>query len=463
MRTTPGQIQSGSILPTLLKLSVPAIIAFTFHTTFNFVDRFFVSRLGAVELGALGMAFTVQGLLITIGAGTGIGASSLIARNIGAGRQEQANNAAEHTLLIILAISLLFTIAGPFLTRPLFLLLGASEQMLPYILSYVNIILYGSFFQFFAMIGNGILRGEGNTVTPMQVMIVGTSVNIALDPLLIFGIGPFPALGVQGAALATVIGRGVSCLVLAVSLFGKRNLVILNMRAFRYQGAIIRGIFAVGGPTIVGQLSNTLGLSLLFILLRPYGDMAKSAFTLGFTYQQVAILPIIGIAQGTLTMTGQNFGAGKISRVKSVVQKSLFFCMGLMCAFALVMIFGRGALVRVFSDVTEVIRIGRTMLLIFALGFPFLAARFILASFFQGLGKGFAAFVINFSYIILFAMPLALLLSRLIGIEGIWIGIVSGNLLSSALGAFWAVASGRRLGAGSPLSTPVADQSVGRE
>jgi putative MATE family efflux protein len=456
LRTSPERILGGSILPTLLKLSGPAIIAFIFHTTFNFVDRFFVSRLGAVELGALGMAFTVQSILITIGSGTGIGASSLIARFIGAGKEEQANNAAEHTLLIIIALALITTIFGPRLTRPLFLLLGASGQMLPYILSYINIILYGSFFQFFSMIGNGILRGEGNTVTPMQVMVAGTLINIALDPLLIFGIGPFPALGVQGAALATVIGRAASCILLAASLFGKRNLVVLNMRAFRYRGAIIGAIFAVGGPTIVGQLSNSLGLSLLFILLRPYGDMAKSAFTLGFTYQQVATLPIIGIAQGTLTMTGQNFGAGRIGRVKSIVGKSLLLCMGIMCAVALIMILGRGALVRVFSDVGEVIRIGKTMLTIFALGFPFLAARFILASFFQGLGRGFAAFVINFSYILIFAMPLALLLSRLIGIEGIWTGIVAGNLLSSILGAVWAAATSRRLEMGIEEPIPAA-------
>jgi putative MATE family efflux protein len=456
LRTSPERILGGSILPTLLKLSGPAIIAFIFHTTFNFVDRLFVSRLGPVELGALGMAFTVQSILITIGSGTGIGASSLIARLIGAGKEEQANNAAEHTLLIIIALALITTIFGPRLTRPLFLLLGASGQMLPYILSYINIILYGSFFQFFSMIGNGILRGEGNTVTPMQVMVAGTLINIALDPLLIFGIGPFPALGVQGAALATVIGRAASCILLAASLFGRRNLVVLNMRAFRYRGAIIGAIFAVGGPTIVGQLSNSLGLSLLFILLRPYGDMAKSAFTLGFTYQQVATLPIIGIAQGTLTMTGQNFGAGRIGRVKSIVGKSLLLCMGVMCAVALIMILGRGALVRVFSDVGEVIRIGKTMLMIFALGFPFLAARFILASFFQGLGRGFAAFVINFSYILIFAMPLALLLSRLIGIEGIWTGIVAGNLLSSILGAVWAAATSRRLEMGIEEPIPAA-------
>jgi putative MATE family efflux protein len=460
LRTSPEQIQSGPILPTLLKLSGPAIVAFLFHTTFNFVDRFFVYRLGEVEGGALVMAFTVQSVLIGIGSGTGIGASSLIARFIGAGKKEQANNAAEHSLVIIIAFSLITTVFGPLLTRPLFTLLGASQQMLPYILGYINIILYGSLFQFFAMIGNGILRGEGNTVKPMQVMVLGTLVNIALDPLLIFGIGPFPALGVQGAALATVIGRGVSCILLAASLFGKKNLVVLNMRAFRYQRAIIRGIFAVGGPTIVGQLSNSLGLFLLFFLLKPYGDMAKSAFGLGFTYQQVAILPIIGIAQGTLTMTGQNFGAGRIGRVKSIVEKSLLFCMGVMSALALVMIMGREAFIRIFSDVGEVIRIGRMMLMIFALGFPFLAARLILASFFQGLGKGFAAFVINFSYILLFAMPMALLLSRLFGLQGLWMGIVSGNLLSSILGAVWVVTAAGKLESETEEPKPAATSRV---
>lgn len=445
LRTKPEQILNGSILPTLLKLSVPSIIAFTFHTTFNFVDRFFVSRLGAVQLGALGMAFTVQSILITIGAGTGIGASSLIARFIGAGEQDKAGNAAEHTLLIIVALALITSIAGPFLTRPLFVLLGASPQMLPYILDYINIILYGSLFQYFAMIGNGILRGEGNTVTPMQVMVLGTLVNIVLDPLLIFGIGPFPALGVRGAAIATVIGRAAGCILLASSLFKGKNMVVLNMKTFRYAGSLVRGIFAVGGPTIVGRLSMSLGLSLLFILLRPYGDMAKSAFTLGFTYQQVATLPIIGIAQGTLTMVGQNFGAGKGERVKAITRKALLFCAALMSAFALAMISGRIAFVRLFSDNTEVIRIGGSMLLIFALGFPFLAGRFIISSFFQGLGMGFAALFLNFSYIIVFAMPLALLLPRLIGINGIWTSLTLGNLLSTLVGILWASISARRL------------------
>jgi putative MATE family efflux protein len=437
LKTYPEQILGGPILRTLLKLSVPTMIAMAFHTAFNFVDRLFVSRLGELEFGALGMAFTVQSILIAIGSGTGIGTASLIARHIGASRYKEANNAAEHTLLIILLLAALVSFCGPLLSGPFFRLLGASEAMLPYILGYINIILYGSFFQLFTMIGNGILRGEGNTVTPMRVMVAGTLVNIILDPVLIFGLGPLPALGVRGAALATVAGRGVSGAILAVALFRGRNIVRLDMKAFRFSRGIIRGIFAVGGPTVVSQLTHSLGLSLLFVLIRPYGDMAKAAFTMGFTYQQIAILPLIGLAGGNLTMTGQNYGARNPERIALILRKALLFSLALMSCFSLLFILGRGFLPRVFSSNAEVVRIGKTLLVIFSRGVPPLAGRIVLTGFFQGLGKGFRALFLNLAQMVLFAIPLALLLSLLIGLEGVWTGIVLGNFLSVLLGLAW--------------------------
>jgi putative MATE family efflux protein len=438
MKTRPEQILGGPILRTLLKLSIPTIIAMAFHTAFNFVDRLFVSRLGELEFGALGMAFTVQSVLIAIGSGTGIGTASLIARYIGAARHKEANNAAEHTLLIIGLLAAVVSLCGPLLSAPFFRLLGASESMLPYILSYINIILYGSFFQLFTMIGNGILRGEGNTVTPMRVMVAGTLVNILLDPVLIFGLGPIPALGVRGAALATVTGRAVSSVILAAALFGSKNIIRLEMRSFRFNTAIIRGIFGVGGPTVISQLTHSLGLSLLFVLIRPFGDMAKAAFTMGFTYQQIAILPLIGLASGNMTMTGQNYGARNMQRVASILKKAMVFSLALMSCFSLLFILGRGVFPRVFSSNDEVVRIGGTLIFIFSLGFPALAGRIVLTGFFQGLGKGFRALFLNLAQMVLFAIPLAMLLSALIGLEGVWIGIVLGNVLSVMLGAVWA-------------------------
>lgn len=453
LKSSPREILEGTILRTLLKLSVPSIIAFTFHTTFNFVDRFFVSRLGELELGALGMAFTVQSILIAIGSGTGIGASSLIARYIGAGKLKEARRAAEHTLLIIVGLSIVVSGSGPLLAPALFRLLGASEQMLPHILSYITIILYGCFFQFLAMIGNGILRGEGNMVWPMQVMIVGTLVNIALDPILIFGLGPIPALGVQGAAIATVCGRGVSCVVLGLGLLARTNVIRIQLKNFRFAVRFVQGILGVGAPTIVSQLSHSLGLSLLFILLRPYGDQAKAAFTMGFTYQQIAILPLIGIAQGTLTMAGQNYGAGNYQRIRAIMSRALAFSFVLMSVFALVFILARKQFVLVFTHKQEILTIGTTMLVIFSLGFPFLSGRIILSSLFQGLGMGFKALFLNLAQMLVFAIPLALLLSVLLGLEGIWAGMGLANFLSALLGLLWAARTSRNLGRSSQTAS----------
>ncbi len=438
IKITPKEILEGSILKTLFRLAVPTMIAFTFQTAFNFIDRLFISRLGELQFGAVGMSFIVQSILIAIAAGAGAGSSSIISRFIGAEKYGEANNAAEHSLLIVIITAVIFTIGGPLLSRPLFLLLGATNKMLPYILQYVNIILLGSFFAFFVMIGNGILRGEGNMIKPMQVMIAGTLTNIVLDPLLIFGIGPFPEMGIRGAALATVIARAVSCLLLARSLFGDKNIIKFNLKIFKYSSRFIKGIFEVGGPSIISQLAQSLGLSLLFILLRPYGDYAKAAFTMGFTYQQVAFLPIIGIAMSVLTMTGQNYGAKNYTRLRQILNRASLAVVLIMLVFTVTFILGNKPLIRVFSVNPEVMKTGRELLIIFSIGFPFIALRMVEVNIFQGMGMGFKSLILNLSQMLLLTIPLALIISFFIGINGIWTGMVIGNFITAVIGFFWA-------------------------
>ncbi len=442
----PREILSSGILKTLFKLSIPTMVAFTFQTTFNFVDRFFISRLGDLQLGAIGMSFAVQSILIAIGSGIGAGSSSMVARLIGAKREKDASVAAEHSMLVVLVFSVLFSLFGPLLTKPFFLLLGASSQMLPYILNYINIILFGSFFQFFSMIGNGIIRGEGNTVTPMRVMLAGTFTNIVLDPVLIFGLGPIPSMGIKGAAIATVIGRGVSSLILTLSLFGEKNIVKVSFKTFNFNFSFIRGIFSVGGPSIISQLANSLGLSLLFVILESYGDTVKAAFTIGFTYQQVAFLPLLGISMGVLTMIGQNYGAKNYIRVKKILLKALASGMLIMAGFTLIFSLGSSLLIRVFSKNSEVIRIGKPLLVIFSLGFPFIAVRMVVVSLFQGLGNGFKALILNLMQMVLFSLPLAALFSYLIGVNGVWYGFLAGNLLTGIVGILWGFSAVSRLG-----------------
>lgn len=435
LKTIPQEILEGPILKTLIRLAIPTMVAFIFHTGFNFVDRFWVSRLGGIQLGALGMAFTVQMAMIAIGAGLGVGTCSLIARLIGAKKLEQANRAADQALFLVIVLSLIFTLGGPFFTRPFFNRIGASEQMLPYTLGYINIILYGALFQFFSMIGNGILRGEGDTVTPMRVMIIGTVVNIILDPFLIFGIGPFPKMGVQGAALATITARAISCMVLISSYASRKNVVKPHFKIFALQKKLFAGIIAVGGPAVAAHLLQPVGMSLMFFLLKPYGDASKAALTMGITYQQLAILPTLGLAAATLTIAGQNYGARKLYRIRSLAVQANICSVALLSGIALIFILGSGTFARVFSKNPDVVSIGKMLLIIASLGFPFIGSRLVNASLFQGLGMGVKAFVLNASQVL--SLPLAWLMSRRMGLNGLWWGVTTGIFIAALGGVLW--------------------------
>jgi len=278
-------------------------------------------------------------------------------------------------------------------------------------------------------------------------MMAGTLVNIILDPILIFGLGPFPALGVKGAAIATVAGRVTSSLLVVGALFSSKNVVNPNLKTFFFQSRFIKGIFAVGAPSIITQLSHSLGFSLLFVLLRPYGDIARAAFTMGFTYQQVAIMPIFGIAQAALTMTGQNYGARNFHRLKTITRRAMGFSIALLTFFAIIFIFARLPLSQVFSKNSDMVSIGKNMLLIISLGFPFLAVRIIISSFFQGLGMGVKSLILNLTQMIFLSIPLALFLSLFFGLNGIWSGMTLANILTSVLSYGWSARTLKQLAA----------------
>ena len=436
MKTSPQEILEGPILKTLIRLSVPIILAFVFHTGFNFVDRLFVSKLGDVPFAALGMAFTVQMIMISIGAGLGVGTSSLIARLVGAQKIRDANRAADQALFLVLLLAVIFTLGGPPLVRPFFQKMGASDAMLPHVVDYTTVILYGAFFQFFAMIGGGILRGEGDTITPMMMMTVGTVVNIALDPLLIFGIGPFPRMGVQGAAVATVIARAVSCVLLAFSFRAQRNVVKPAFKIFALHRQLLAGILLVGGPAVLAQILHPVTMGLMFFLLKTYGDASKAALTLNITYQQVAILPVIGLAAGSLTMAGQNYGARRFHRLRGITVQANMTSAILLIVMATIFIVGSTPFVKVFSQDADVIGIGATLLIISSVSLPFVGARILIASILQGFGMGGRSLILNANQVIL-AVPLALGMSRLFGLNGIWWGVTAGNTISAIIAMIW--------------------------
>lgn len=444
-RLGPEDILTRPIVRTLIRLALPTTIAFVFQTLFNFVDRFFVSRLGELPLAALGMAFTLQSVLIAVGAGVGVGTSSIVARRIGAGRRGDARRHAEHSLMIAVLAGLLFGLLGPRLSDPFFELLGASAEMKPYVLEYINTLLSASLVVFLPMVGSGILRGQGNTVTPMRIMFVGTLTNILLDPLLIFGPGPFPALGVRGAALATVVARAVSSILFILSLASGSNVLRLRLRLFRPRFDALRNIFSVGGPAIITRLVNTLILSMIFILLKPFGDHVKAAFTIGFTYQQVAFMPLIGLGTAVLPLVGQNFGAALYPRVERGIYAALGLGWAVSCCFTAAILLSPEGFLALFTDNAAVLEAGYLMLVFTSLSFPLNALRMISANCFQALGRGLSSMTVNLLLFAACAFPFALFLIPRLAETGVWIGMFLGNLIAGSGGALWVAMAGRRL------------------
>jgi len=197
--------------------------------------------------------------------------------------------------------------------------MGAEGQLLRYILDYLTIIFAFTPIVLLGMFTNNIFRGWGDTIYPMVFMVTGMGLNIVLDPLLIFGLGPFPAMGIRGAAWATGISRSIALGLALLVMFGKHQPTRLAFKRLHLSARIVKGIFQVGLPSSLSQLLSSITMGLLFFFLKPFGEAAKAAYTIVFTYDMVAFLPVLGISQSVTILTGHNFGAHKLERVKAVL------------------------------------------------------------------------------------------------------------------------------------------------
>ncbi len=436
-RITEEQLLKGAITPVLMKLAVPLIIAFGFQTSYNFLDRFFVSQLGDIATAAIGMAFTVQLFIIAVGAGIGVGISSYIARNLGAGRQDAAVQAALHAMIMAVLIGISIAVFGWWGQVPLFRAMGARGAVLENIVDYLTIILGFTPVVLLGMFGNNIFRGWGDTLYPMLFMVVGTGFNIVLDPVLIFGWGPVPAMGIQGAAWATGISRSIAFVLVLVVVFGRRQPVRLNFRRFRFSLTIVKGIFQVGIPSSLSQLLSSITMGLLFFFLKPYGDTAKAAYTIVFTYDMVAFLPVVGIAQAVTILTGHNFGARQLPRVQKIFRSGIRLSVGLMGVVAIAVVVFPQGFAQLFARSSTVLSITTQALRITAFGYIFYGFYLISVASFQGLGLGREYLWANIVRLYGFLVPLVVLLSRIWGLTGVWFGLFTGNVLSAIVVLIW--------------------------
>ncbi len=427
------EIIKGSINKMILKLSAPMIIAFLLQTSFNIVDGIFVGRLSAEALAAVSISFPVIILMIALASGLGIGTTSVIARSIGAKNYKKANNTAEHSILLAILFSMIFTFSGLLFGKQLFSLITKDSNLITLVLQYSNIIFAGSIMMFLAFIGNNILRGEGDMKVPMYVMGGSAILNIILDPIFIFTLG----FGIRGAAIATVIARTAGFIGVFAYLLKGRSVIKLNLKYFRLNFRLIKEIIYMGMPSSVSQIIGSLSLFLLTGIIAAFGAEAIAAFGIIFRVEGFAVMPIMGMMTALITIIGQNIGAKKIKRARKIT----FNASAIAGTFGLVMgilffVFS-GPLAALFNSNVNVISYVSSFFMINIVTYLMFGIIIGIVASFLGAGKPIPPLTINTLRSIVIMVPLAYILSASYGLTGVWIAILISSTVASILGIIW--------------------------
>lgn len=412
-----------------------------FYATLLIVDTFYVSRLGNDAITAMSFTFPIYMFLIAIGAGLTIGVSSAVARALGAGEKEFAAETGKQGVALALSLGLLITLGGTWLSPAILSFMGASGAIHHMAHDYVQVIILAGIAKYLLHVFDGTLRGEGHTGASMRMLLAASISNIILDPFFIFGLWFFPRLEVKGAAVATAISWVIGCLYALDYYRRGKGIFNLDFRHFTLRWQHLKEILAIGLPASLNQ--SFLSLSLLFfnyILMQlPQGNTLVAAFGIGFRVEAIMILPLVGLSAGTVIMTGQNFGAGKLARVKEIFllgRKFLFQTMVLMGIFVIIL---APYLIKIFSMDIDVVRFGTQYFQLTALTYCFLGAGLLANATFQGMGCGYPPFVNILIRLLVFQAAGAFIFTLLLqlGPWGAWGAVALANIGYGIISSLW--------------------------
>ena len=439
-------LTQGPIARTLLRFSLPIVLQMSIQPLYGTIDSIFIGHISKQAMAGVTLAGTLVFLTIALSAALGSGSTSYIARLIGAGQRQEADNAAHHSILLMLAITALVVLALTPHAGRFFKLLGAAPVILPFALRYSWPLLYGSVFILFNMMGAAILRAEGNSRTPLFIAIVTVLANLALAPPLIFAraqpviwglqIGYF-GLGVFGAALATLLARVLGCVMLLLYIGQGRSVWSLSWKNFHWHPRHFVEILRVGAPQMIVHLTGfTVALTYMRVLNR-FGVDAVAVFGVGAQLDALAILPMFGLMIGMIGMVGQNLGAGRLDRVKRAVWVASLITAAFTGVMGAIFILLPQFWIGMFNRDPQILELGRLYLRIVSFTYVPVGVAYVLGGAFQGLGKGMPWLWITLIRFLGVSIPLALILSPYLGPLGAWIGIASAHVAAGILSTLW--------------------------
>ncbi len=418
-------------------MMAPMVIGLIVIITNSLVDAYFVSQLGSAPLAAVSYAFPVSFIVGAIAMGLGTGTASLASRLFGAGNQEKVRQIATHSMLLGLIAGLCVVIFGLLTLEEVFSLLGADEQTMPFVKDYMEIYYWGGIFLVIPMIGNAVLRAGGDAKTPSVLMASTAVINAVLDPILIFGWFGFPALGIKGAALASVLANVVFLIASLSILIFRENLIQFRKNTVV---AILHSwnqILHVGLPAIASNLIAPMSTALVTSLISSFGQSAVAGFGLASRLEAFIIIIFMALGGAIAPFVGQNFGAQKFDRLK----QGFVFCVAFSFIYALFcigfFILSVDTLLGFFTTDPEVIKTAKIQLLYCPWGYGFLGLAVIANGSFNAVGKPMPAMTISIGRTLLVYVPLAYWLASSMGIRGVFIAQVLANLLAGIVGFIW--------------------------
>ncbi len=427
-----NNLTQGSILRNLVFLALPIMVGMLLQTAFNIIDTIFIGMLGAEALAAVAITFPVVFIFIALASGLAVGSTTLVAQAIGAKNYKKADNVAEHSLILAGMVGIIIAVLGIIFGEPIFVFMGATPEILELTLLYSNTIFIGFIFLFIGFISQGIMQAEGNSKTPMINMAISVVINIILDPIMIFGLFGFPALGIFGAALATVISRSIGAGLNVWHILKSRGIIKIKPKDFSFKPKILKDIFFLGAPASAGHLTISVGLTLVMSFVGGFGIFALAAYGIGTRLDSLAILPILGLISATIAIVGQNIGAKKLHRAKKTIFYSTTISAVLMTLVAAILFLFPKPFFELFSSDKEVVSIGIVYLSIIAFSYPFRGILMTISAGFQGAGKTFLAMVLTGVYWVLIIV-LAFFLKENQGLEGIWFAFLFSALAGTGI------------------------------
>lgn len=417
----------------LITMSLPMIISMLIQAMYNIVDSIFVAQIGEEALAAVSMAFPIQNLMIAVCTGTCVGINALLSRSLGEQNPEQARLAAVNGIFLGILGSAAFALFGIFGVETFFRSQTDDPLIISYGVQYLRICMILSFGCILEITFERIIQSTGRTIYNMYSQGVGAITNIILDPIMIFGLFGFPAMGIAGAALATVIGQILAmCLSFYFNLTKNMD-VSISMRNFKPHWQTIKLIYMVGFPSIVMLSISSVMTYCMNLILISFSATAVTVFGVYYKLQSFVFMPVFGLNNGMIPIIAYNYGARNKLRVTQTARLSIMIAVGIMLLGFSIFQFFTTELLLFFNASVHMLEIGVPALRIISLSFIFAGYSIIVGSIFQALGNGIYSLVISIARQLLCILPVAYILARFAGLHALWYAFPAAELIALGL------------------------------